>query len=106
MKQYVKLSVAVIVCSTLFGQQIPIQSDHSVYSYLYRQSTIGILPQWVQSTKPLTLDQVLNLLTQVIETSEIDNANRVLAERFKNEFLIPTKPGMHLHFSKSNKINH
>ena len=106
MKQFVKLSVVFFVCSTLFGQQIPVQSDHSVYSYLYRQSTIGILPQWVQSTKPLTLDQVLNLLTQVIETSEIDNANRALAERFKTEFLIPTKPGMHLPFSKSNKINH
>ena len=82
MKQFVKLSLAVIVCSTLFGQQIPIQSDHSVYSYLYRQSTIGTLPQWVQSTKPLTLDQVLNLLNQVINTSEISNANRALAERF------------------------
>jgi len=106
MKHYVKLSVVFFVCSTLFGQQIPVQSDHNVYSYLYRQSTIGTLPQWVQSTKPLTLDQVLNLLTQVIETSEIDNANRALAERFKTEFLIPTKPGMHLPFSKSNKINH
>ena len=106
MKQFVKLSLVVIVCSTLFGQQIPIQSDHSVYSYLYRQSTIGTLPQWVQSRKPLTLDQVLNLLNQVIETSEISNANRTLAERFKSEFLIPTKPGMHLPFSKSNKINH
>ena len=73
MKQFVKLSLVVIVCSTLFGQQIPIQSDHSVYSYLYRQSTIGTLPQWVQSRKPLTLDQVLNLLNQVIETSEISN---------------------------------
>ena len=106
MKQFVKLSLVVIVCSTLFGQQIPIQSDHSVYSYLYRQSTIGTLPQWVQSAKPLTLDQVLNLLNQVIETSEIGNANRALAERFKSEFLIPIKPGMHLPFSKSNKINH
>ena len=106
MKQFVKLSLVVFVCSTLFGQQIPIQSDHSVYSYLYRQSTIGTLPQWVQSTKPLTLDQVLNLLNQVIETSEIGNDNRALAERFKSEFLIPTRPGMHLPFSKNNKINH
>ena len=106
MKQYVKLSVVFFVCSTLFGQQIPVQSDHSVYSYLYRQSTSGILPQWVQSTKPLTLEQVLNLLTQVIETSEIGNANRALAERFKSEFSIPIKPGTHLPFSKSNRINH
>ena len=106
MNEFVKLTVVIFVCSILFGQQIPVQSDHSVYSYLYRQSTIGVLPQWVQSTKPLTLDQVLNLLTQVVENSEISDANRALAERFNSEFLIPTKPGMHLPFSKSNKINH
>ena len=106
MKQFVKLSVVFFVCSTLYGQQIPVQSDHSVYSYLYRLSTIGILPQWVQSTKPLTLDKVLNLLTQVIETCDIGNSNRTSAERLKSEFLIPTKPGTHLPFSISNKINH
>jgi hypothetical protein len=106
MKQLVKYFVVFFVCSTLFGQQIPVRSDHSVYSFLYRQSTVGILPQWVQSTKPLTLDQVLNLLTQVIENREIGNANRALAARFKSEFSIPTKPGMHLPFSESNKINH
>ena len=67
---------------------------------------MGILPQWVQSAKPLTLEQVLNLLTKVIEASDIGNANRALAKRFKSEFSIPIKPGTHLPFSKSNRINH
>jgi len=106
MKKFVKLSVVFFVCSTLYGQQIPVQSDHGVYSYLYRQSIIGILPQWLQSTILLTLDQVLNLLTQVTDTSDIGNSNRTLAERLKSQFFIPGNPGTRLPFSKSNKINH
>ena len=106
MKKFVKLSVVFFVCSTLYGQQIPVQSDHGVYSYLYRQSIIGILPQWLQSKLPLTLDQVLNLLTQVTDTSDIGNSNRTLAERLIIQFLVPVKSRTNLPFSKSNKINH
>ena len=91
MKKFVKLSVVFFVYSTLYRQQIPVQSDHGVYSYLYRQSIIGILPQWLQSTILLTLDQVLNLLTQVTDTSDIGNSNRTLAERLIIQFLVPVK---------------
>ena len=82
MKQYIKISIVYILCPFLFAQKIPVNPDHNVYPYLYRQSTNGILPQWIQSVRPLTIDQVLSLLNDIKENDEINNDTRILAEQF------------------------
>ena len=105
MKQYIKISIVYILCPFLFAQKIPVNPDHNVYPYLYRQSTNGILPQWIQSVRPLTIDQVLSLLNEVIENDEINNGTRILAEQFISEFISPTNSEIKLPFSKNNKLN-
>lgn len=104
MKQYIKLLIVYILCSYLFAQKIPVHPNHSVYPYLYRQSTNGLLPQWIQSVRPLTTEQVLSLLNQVLEYDNINNVNRLLAEQFISEFIAPD-PGIILPFSENNKLN-
>ena len=106
MKQYIKISIVYILCPFLFAQKIPVSPDHNVYPYLYRQSTNGILPQWIQSVRPLTIDQVLSLLNKVKENDEINNNTRILAEQFISEFISPKNSGINLPFSKKNKLNH
>ena len=93
MKQYIKISIVYILCPFLFAQKIPVNPDHNVYPYLYRQSTNGILPQWIQSVRPLTIDQVLSLLNDVKENDEINNDTRILAEQFISEFISPKNSG-------------
>ncbi|MEE3195963.1 MAG: hypothetical protein VX260_03300, partial [Candidatus Neomarinimicrobiota bacterium] len=105
MKQYIKISIVYILCPFLFAQKIPVNPDHNVYPYLYRQSTNGILPQWIQSVRPLTIDQVLSLLNEVKENDEINNGTRILAEQFISEFISPKNSGIKLPFSKKNKLN-
>ena len=106
MKQYIKLSMVYILCSFLFAQKIPVNPNHSIYPYLYRQSTSGILPQWIQSVRPLNIEQVLSLLNQVIKDDRIDINNRLLAEQFISEFKSPEFSGANLPFSKNNKLKH
>ncbi len=105
MKQYIKISIVYILCPFLFAQKIPVNPDHNVYPYLYRQSTNGILPQWIQSVRPLTIDQVLSLLNEVKKNDEINNSTRILAEQFISEFISPTNSEIKLPFSKNNKLN-
>jgi len=105
MKQYIKISIVYILCPFLFAQKIPVNPDHNVYPYLYRQSTNGILPQWIQSVRPLTIDQVLSLLNEVKKNDEINNGTRILAEQFISEFISPTNSEIKLPFSKNNKLN-
>ena len=100
MKQYIKLSMVYILCSFLFAQKIPVNPNHSIYPYLYRQSTSGILPQWIQSVRPLNIEQVLSLLNQVIKDDKIDINNRLLAEQFISEFKSSEFSGTNLPFSK------
>ena len=78
MKQYIKLSMVYILCSFLFAQKIPVNPNHSIYPYLYRQSTSGILPQWIQSVRPLNIEQVLSLLNQVIKGDCLKVMNKIL----------------------------
>ena len=106
MKQYIKIVIVYILCPFLFAQKIPIDPDHNVYPYLYRQSTSGVLPQWVQSVRPLTIDQVLSLLNEVTENNEINDNTRILAKQFISEFINPKSSGLKLPFSKNNKLNH
>ena len=106
MKQYIIISIVYILCPFLFAQKIPVNPDHNVYPYLYRQSTNGILPQWIQSVRPLTIDQVLSLLNELIENDEINNGTRILAEQFISEFISPKNSGIKLPFSKNNKLDH
>ena len=105
MKLYIKISIVYILCPFLFAQKIPVNPDHNVYHYLYRQSTNGILPQWIQSVRPLTIDQVLSLLNEVKKNDEINNSTRILAEQFISEFISPTNSEIKLPFSKNNKLN-
>ena len=106
MKKLITLSIAIFCVGVLFAQKIPVSPDHNVYPYLYRQSTNGILPQWIQSVRPLTIDQVLSLLNKVKENDEINNNTRILAEQFISEFISPKISGIKLPFSKKNKLNH
>ena len=106
MKQYIKILIVYILCPFLFAQKIPVDPDHNVYPYLYRQSTSGVLPQWIQSVRPLTIDQVLSLLNKVIENDRINNNTRILAKQFMSEFINPRNSGIKLPFSKNNKLNH
>ena len=89
MKQYIKILIVYILCPFLSAQKIPVDPDHNVYPYLYRQSTIGELPQWIQSVRPLTIDQVLSLLEKIIENDGINNNTRILAKQFMSEFINP-----------------
>ena len=105
MKQYIKLSLAYVLCSYLLAQKIPINPNHSIYPYLYRQSTNGILPQWIQSARPLTIAQVLKSLNQIIESDKTNDNNRILAEQFLSEFKSPEDNGLNLPQTKNNKIS-
>ena len=105
MKQYVKIAIVYLLCQFLFAQKIPVSADHIVYPFLYRQSTSGTLPQWVQSVRPLTIDQILTLLNKVLDNNNINNNARLLAEQFKSEFITPENSGMQLPFSKNNKLS-
>ena len=104
MKQYIKLSLAYVLCSYLVAQKIPINPNHSIYPYLYRQSTNGILPQWIQSARPLTIEQVLKSLNQIIESDKTNDNNRILAEQFLSEFKSPEEDGLSLPLIKNNKL--
>ena len=73
MKQYVKIAIVYLLCQFLIAQKIPVSADHIVYPFLYRQSTSGTLPQWVQSVRPLTIDQILTLLNKVLDNNNINN---------------------------------
>ena len=105
MKQYVKIAIVYLLCQFLIAQKIPVSADHIVYPFLYRQSTSGTLPQWVQSVRPLTIDQILTLLNKVLDNNNINNNARLLAEQFKSEFITPENSGMQLPFSKNNKLS-
>ena len=105
MKQYVKIAIVYLLCQFLIAQNIPVSADHIVYPFLYRQSTSGTLPQWVQSVRPLTIDQILTLLNKVLDNNNINNNARLLAEQFKSEFITPENSGMQLPFSKNNKLS-
>ena len=104
MKQYIKLSLAYVLCSYLVAQKIPINPNHSIYPYLYRQSTNGILPQWIQSARPLTIEQVLKSLNHIIESDKTNDNNRILAEQFLSEFKSPEEDGLSLPLIKNNKL--
>ena len=96
--------MAYVLCSYLLAQKIPINPNHSIYPYLYRQSTNGILPQWIQSARPLTIEQVLKSLNQIIESDKTNDNNRILAEQFLSEFKSPEDNGLNLPLIKNNKL--
>ena len=96
--------MAYVLCSYLVAQKIPINPNHSIYPYLYRQSTNGILPQWIQSARPLTIEQVLKSLNQIIESDKTNDNNRILAEKFLSEFKSPEVNGLNLPLIKNNKF--
>ena len=104
MKQYIKLSLAYVLCSYLVAQKIPINPNHSIYPYLYRQSTNGTLPQWIQSARPLTIEQVLKSLNHIIESDKTNDNNRILAEQFLSEFKSPEDNGLNSPLTKNNKL--
>ena len=93
-----------VLCSYLVAQKIPINPNHSIYPYLYRQSTNGILPQWIQSARPLTIEQVLKSLNHIIESDKTNDNNRILAEQFLSEFKSPEDNGLNSPLTKNNKL--
>ena len=82
-----KLSLLLLFVHALLAQNVPFIMDHSVYPFLERLESRGLIKTESWSTKPYSLKQINDLLDEIDEHKSGLSANDIaLLRRFQKEF--------------------